>query len=144
MQVYYQPINQKDIFYPGNVPMKLSERKQALSATSCPDLIRSYVYEESATSISSSSSESDDEDGSGPHRRRRRRLLFYRKSLSFFHTLRRMLGLQLFRDYRYVFIFISQFLFYLFYDLIYLFPGKTGRCPSSPCESALQSTTEKR
>jgi hypothetical protein len=36
-----------------------------------------------------------------------------------------MLGLQLFRDYRYVLIFISQFLFYLFYDLIYLFPGKT-------------------
>ena len=62
LQVYYQPINQKDIFYPGNVPRKLSENKQILLATSCPDLIQSYVYEESATSISSSSSESDDED----------------------------------------------------------------------------------
>ncbi|CAF1475869.1 unnamed protein product [Adineta steineri] len=130
LQVYYQPINQKDIFYPGNVPRKLSEKKQALSAISCPDLIQSYVYEESATSISSSSSESDDdeedENGSGHHRRRRRRLLFYRKGLSFLHTLRRMLGLQLFRDYRYVMIFISQFLFYLFYDLIYLFPVDYG------------------
>ena len=124
LQVYYQPINQKDIFYPGNVPIKLSEKKQALSATSCPDLIKSYVYEESATSISSSSSESDDENGSIHHRHRHRRLLFYRKSLSFLHTLRHMLGLQLFRDYRYVLIFISQFLSYLFYDLIYLFPSK--------------------
>ncbi len=124
LQVYYQPINQKDIFYPGNVPIKLSDKKQTLSATSCPDLIQAYVYEESATSISSSSSESDDENGSEYHRHRHHRLLFYRKGLSFLHTLRRMLGLQLFRDYRYVFIFISQFLFYLFYDLIYLFPGK--------------------
>jgi hypothetical protein len=124
LQVYYQPINQKDIFYPGNVPIKLSDKKQALIATSCPDLIQSYVYEESATSISSSSSESDDENGSIHHRHRHHRLFFYRKGLSFLHTLRRMLGLQLFRDYRYVLIFISQFLFYLFYDLIYLFPGK--------------------
>jgi hypothetical protein len=127
LQVYYQPINQKDIFYPGNVPRKLSEKKQALLATSCPDLIQSYVYEESATSILSSSSESDgddDEDHSIHHRRHHHRLLFYRKGLSFLNTLRRMLGLQLFRDYRYVLIFISQFLFYLFYDLIYLFPGK--------------------
>jgi hypothetical protein len=123
LQVYYQPINQKDIFYPGNVPTKLSEKKPTLLATSCPDLNQSYVYEESATSISSSSEESDDEDGSRHHRHRRHRLLFYRKGLSFLHTLRRMLGLQLFRDYRYVLIFISQFLFYLFYDLIYLFPG---------------------
>ena len=120
LQVYYQPINQKDIFYPGNVPIKKSsDRKQALSATSCPDLIQSYVYEESATSISSSE---DDEDDPTRHHRR---LFFYRKGLSFLHTLRRMLGLQLFRDYRYVLIFISQFLFYLFYDLIYLFPGKS-------------------
>ncbi|CAF1000003.1 unnamed protein product [Adineta ricciae] len=126
LQVYYQPINQKDIFYPGNVPIKLSEKKQALSATSCPDLTQSYVYEESATSISSSSSESDDEDRSGGPRQRRHRLLFYRKGLSFLHTLRRMLGLQLFRDYRYILIFISQFLFYLFYDLIYLFPVDYG------------------
>ena len=37
-----------------------------------------------------------------------------------------MLGLQLFRDYRYVIFFISQFLFYLFYDLIYLFPVDYG------------------
>jgi hypothetical protein len=136
LQVYYQPINQKDIFYPGNVPRKLSEKKQPILATSCPDLIQSYVYEESATSISSSSSESDNEndddddnddnDHSIKHRHRHHRLLFYRKGLSFLHTLRRMLGLQLFRDYRYVLIFISQFLFYLFYDLIYLFPGKTN------------------
>lgn len=132
LQVYYQPINQKDIFYPGNVPRKLSERKpKSLLATSCPDLIQSYVYEESATSISSSSSESEseseeDEDHSIHHKRRHRRLLFYRKGLSFLHTLRRMLGLQVFRDYRYVLIFISQFLFYLFYDLIYLFPVDYG------------------
>jgi hypothetical protein len=127
LQVYYQPINQKDIFYPGNVPRKLSEKKQPILATSCPDLIQSYVYEESATSISSSSSESDDDDDddhSIKHHHRHRRLFFYRKGLSFLNTLRRMLGLQLFRDYRYVLIFISQFLFYLFYDLIYLFPGK--------------------
>lgn len=126
LQVYYQPINQKDIFYPGNVPTKSSAKKQTVSATSCPDLVQSYFYEESATSISSSSSESEDEDDddSSIHHHRHRHLLFYRKSLSFFHTLRRMLGLQLFRDYRYVLIFISQFLFYLFYDLIYYFPGK--------------------
>lgn len=129
LQVYYQPINQKDIFYPGNVPRKLSEKKP--TATSCPDLTQNYVYEESATSISSSSSESssdddDDDDERGKRRRRHRRLLFYRKGLSFLNTLRRMLGLQLFRDYRYVLIFISQFLFYLFYDLIYLFPVDYG------------------
>lgn len=134
LQVYYQPINQKDIFYPGNVPVKKSsDRQQALSATSCPDLIQSYVYEESATSISSSD---DDEDDPVHHHRR---LFFYRKGLSFLHTLRRMLGLQLFRDYRYVFIFISQFLFYLFYDLIYLFPGKrraqTNQAMTSACSS---------
>lgn len=129
LQVYYQPINQKDIFYPGNVPTKSANKKQALSATSCPDLIQSYVYEESATSISSSSSESEEEEGvnTSAHHYRHRRLLFYRKGLSFLHTLRRMLGLQLFRDYRYTFIFISQFLFYLFYDLIYYFPGKHGQ-----------------
>ncbi|CAF1249131.1 unnamed protein product [Rotaria sordida] len=125
LQVYYQPINQKDIFYPGNVPKKLSNKSQALSATSCPDLIQPYFYEESATSISSSSSESDDENGS-LHHHRHRRLLFYRRGLTFLHTLRRMLGLQLFRDYRYVLIFISQFLFYLCYDLIYLFPVDYG------------------
>ena len=124
LQVYYQPINQKDIFYPGNVPVKLSNGKQTLWTTSCPDLIQSYVYEETATSISSSSSESDDNDDNLKHHYRRRRLLFYRKGLSFLHTLRRMLGLQLFRDYRYVLMFISQFLFYLFSDLIYLFPSK--------------------
>ncbi len=123
LQIYYQPINQKDIFYPGNVPRKLSENKQILLATSCPDLTQSYVYEESATSISSSSSESEDEGDDDEDHRRHHRLLFYRKGLTFLHTLRRMLGLQLFRDYRYVLIFISQFLFYLFYDLIYLFPG---------------------
>jgi hypothetical protein len=122
LQVYYQPINQKDIFYPGNVPRKLSENKQILLATSCPDLTQSYFYEESATSISSSSSESDHDVEDDDHHRHRR-LFFYRKGLSFLHTLRRMLGLQLFRDYRYILIFISQFLFYLFYDLIYLFPG---------------------
>jgi hypothetical protein len=121
LQVYYQPINQKDIFYPGNVPIKSSDRKQTLLATSCPDLIQSYVYEESATSISSSD---DDEDDTLHHHRR---LFFYRKSLSFLKTLRRMLGLQLFRDYRYVFMFVSQFLFYFFYDLIYLFPGKKNK-----------------
>ena len=126
LQVYYQAINQKDIFYPGNVPSKLSEKKQILLATSCPDLTQSYVYEESATSISSSSSESDDDEDHSTHHRHHR-LLFYRKGLSFLHTLRRMLGLQLFRDYHYVFIFISQFLFYLFYDLIYLFPGKNPK-----------------
>ncbi|CAF2516370.1 unnamed protein product [Rotaria sp. Silwood2] len=125
LQVYYQPINQKDIFYPGNVPRKLSTKPQTLSATSCPDLIQPYFYEESATSISSSSSESDDENDSIYHHRHRR-LLFYRKGLTFLHTLRRMLGLQLFRDYRYVLIFISQFLFYLCYDLIYLFPVDYG------------------
>lgn len=129
LQVYYQPINQKDIFYPGNVPSKLSEKKQVLLATSCPDLTQSYVYEESATSISSSSSddEEEEEEDRAKQPRRRRRLLFYRKSLSFLHTLRRMLGLQLFRDYHYVLIFISQFLFYLFYDLIYLFPGRAEK-----------------
>ncbi|CAF5079677.1 unnamed protein product, partial [Rotaria magnacalcarata] len=78
-----------------------------------------------ATSISSSSSESEDADSSILYHRHRR-LLFYRKGLSFLHTLRRMLGLQLFRDYRYVLIFISQFLFYLFYDLIYFFPVDYG------------------
>ena len=138
LQVYYQPINQKDIFYPGNVPRKLSEKKPVLLATSCPDLTQSYVYEESATSISSSSSDDDDDDEEenkedAKHPRRRRRLLFYRKSLSFLKTLRRMLGLQLFRDYHYVLIFISQFLFYLFYDLIYLFPGTDENdCICSP------------
>ena len=110
LEVYCQPISQKDIFYPGNVPIKSSD----LSRTSCPDLIQSYVYEESATSISN-----EDDSNPGPHRR----LLFYRKGLSFLHTLRRMLGLQLFRDYPYVIFFISQFLFYLFYDLLYIFPG---------------------
>ena len=121
LQVYYQPINQKDIFYPGNVPIKSSDKKQqALAATSCPDLIQSYVYEESATSIESSDDDDDDDSIRDHHR-----LFFYRKGLSFLHTLRRMLGLQLFRDYRYVLIFFSQFLFYLFYDLVYLFPGKT-------------------
>ncbi|CAF1234158.1 unnamed protein product [Rotaria magnacalcarata] len=125
LQVYYQPINQKDIFYPGNVPTKSLNKKQTLSTTSCPDLVQSYFYEESATSISSSSSESEDADSSILYHRHRR-LLFYRKGLSFLHTLRRMLGLQLFRDYRYVLIFISQFLFYLFYDLIYFFPVDYG------------------
>ncbi|CAF3492141.1 unnamed protein product [Rotaria sp. Silwood1] len=125
LQVYYQPINQKDIFYPGNVPRKLPNKPPTLSATSCPDLIQPYFYEESATSITSSSSESEDENGS-IHHHRYHRLLFYRKGLTFLHTLRRMLGLQLFRDYRYVLIFISQFLFYLCYDLIYLFPVDYG------------------
>lgn len=120
LQVYYQPINQKDIFYPGNVPIKPSDRKKIKAATSCPDLIQSYVYEESETSISSSEDEDDEENPTNRHRK----IFFYRKGLSFLHTLRRMLGLQLFRDYRYVMIFISQFLFYFFYDLIYLFPGK--------------------
>jgi hypothetical protein len=103
LEIYYQPISQKDIFYRGNVPLKFSN----LSRTSCPTLIQiqNYVYEESTTSVSD-------------------KLLFYRKGLSFLHTLRRMLGLELFRDYRYIIFFISQFLFYLFYDLIYLFPGK--------------------
>ncbi len=114
LEVYYQPISQKDIFYPGNVPLKSS----GLSRTSCPNLIQSYVYEESATSISD-----DESDSVHSHHRR---LLFYHKGLSFLHTLRRMLGLQLFRDYRYVIFFISQFLFYLFYDLIYLFPVDYG------------------
>ena len=101
LEVYYQPISQKDIFYRGNVRLKVS----SLSRTSCPNLIQNYVYEESTTSVSD-------------------KLLFHRKGLSFLHTLRRMLGLELFRDYRYIIFFISQFLFYLFYDLIYLFPGK--------------------
>jgi len=114
LEVYYQPISQKDIFYPGNVPLKSSD----LSQTSCPNLIQSYVYDESTTSIS------DDEDNS--IHSHHHRLVFYRKGLSFFHTLRRMLGLQLFGDYRYVIFFISQFFFYLFYDLIYLFPVDYG------------------
>jgi hypothetical protein len=109
LEVYYQPISQKDIFYPGNVPLK---------GTSCPNLIQSYVYEESATLIS--------EDESDTVHNHHHYLLFYHKSLSFLHTLRRMLGLQLFRDYRYVIFFISQFLFYLFFDLIYLFPVDYG------------------
>lgn len=114
LEVYYQPISQKDIFYPGNVASKPSN----LSRTSCPNLIQSYVYEESATSI-------EDDETNTVHSKHRR-LLFYHKGLTFFHTLRRMLGLQLFRDYRYVIFFISQFLFYLFYDLIYLFPVDYG------------------
>jgi hypothetical protein len=105
LEVYYQPISQKDIFYPGNVPN--------LSRISCPNLIQAYVYEEST---------SENENDSIHHHSRR--LLFYHKGLSFLHTLRRMLGLQLFRDYRYMLFFISQFSFYLFYDLIYLFPSK--------------------
>ena len=113
LEVYHQPISQKDIFYRGNVPIKTS----ALSRTSCPDLLRAYVYEESAAGIS------DDESVSTQNHSRR--YLFYRRGLSFLHTLRRMLGLQLFRDYRYVIFFVSQFLFYLFYELIYLFPGKS-------------------
>lgn len=113
LEVYHQPISQKDIFYRGNVPIKTS----ALSRTSCPDLLRAYVYDESAASISDDESVSTQDHS--------RRYLFYRKGLSFLHTLRRMLGLQLFRDYRYVIFFASQFLFYLFYELIYLFPGKS-------------------
>jgi len=109
LEIYYQPISQKDIFYPGNIPLK---------QTSCPNLIQSYVYEESAILIS--------EDESDTLHNHHHYLLFYHKSLSFLHTLRRMLGLQLFRDYRYVIFFISQFLFYLFFDLIYLFPVDYG------------------
>ncbi|CAF3711346.1 unnamed protein product [Rotaria sordida] len=114
LEVYYQPISQKDIFYPGNVPLKRSN----LSRKSCPNLLQSYVYEESFTSII--------DDNSNSVRGRHRRLVFYHKGLSFFRTLRRMLGLELFHDYRYVIFFISQFLFYLFYDLIYLFPVDYG------------------
>jgi hypothetical protein len=114
LQVYHQPISQKDIFYRGNVPIKTS----AVSRTSCPDLLHAYVYEESAAGISDDESVSTQDHS--------RRYLFYRRGLSFLHTLRRMLGLQLFRDYRYVIFFISQFLFYLFYELIYLFPGKSS------------------
>ncbi|CAF1232938.1 unnamed protein product [Adineta steineri] len=114
LEVYYQPISQKDIFYRGNVP----EKSANLTQTSCPNLIKSYVYEESAASIS-------DTDGDSNHNHHTR-LLFYRKGLSFLNTLRRMLGLHLFHDYRYVIFFISQFLFYLFYDLIYLFPVDYG------------------
>jgi hypothetical protein len=106
LEIYYQPISQKDIFYRGNVPGKSS----SLSQTSCPNLIQFYVYQEPAAS--------PDNDSDLMHS------LFYRKCLSFLHTLRRMLGLQLFRDYRYVIFFLSQFLFYFFFDLIYLFPGK--------------------
>ena len=112
LQVYYQPISQKDIFYRGNVPGKSS----GLAEGSCPNLIQEYVYEESAASIS--------DDDSDSNLSQHRRLVFYRKGLSFWNTFRRMLGLQLFRDYRYVIFFVSQFLFYLFYDLIYLFPGE--------------------
>lgn len=68
LQVYYQPINQKDIFYPGNVPKKSSDRKQAVLATSCPDLIQAYVYEESATSICSSDEDDANEDEDDPIR----------------------------------------------------------------------------
>jgi hypothetical protein len=114
LEVYNQPLSQKDIFYPGNVPIK----SPSIARTSCPNLIHSYVYEESVASISD-----DESDTVYTHHRR---LLFYRKGLSFFHTLRRMLGLQLFHDYRYVIFFVSQFLFYLFYDLIYLFPVDYG------------------
>lgn len=116
LQVYYQPLSQKDIFYPGNVPLKPSNQSQA----SCPDLIQDYVYEESIASISE-----EESNTIHPHQHRRR-LLFYRKGLSFVHTFRRMLGLQLFRDYRYAIFFLSQFLFYLFYDLIYIFPVDYG------------------
>ena len=114
LEVYNQPISQKDIFYRGNVPIKTS----ALSRTSCPDLLRSYVYEESAAGISDDTTVSTHD--------RLRRYMFYRKGLSFLHTLRRMIGLHLFRDYRYVIFFLSQFLFYLFYELIYLFPGESS------------------
>lgn len=113
LKVYYQPLSQKDIFYPGNVPLKPSNPSQI----SCPDLIQAYVYEESIASISEQESNT-----LHPHRR----LLFYRKGLSFVHTFRRMLGLQLFRDYRYAIFFLSQFLFHLFYELIYLFPVDYG------------------
>lgn len=113
LQVYYQPISQKDIFYRGNVPVKSSNVTQS----SCPDLIQAYVYEESATTVS-------DDDDTDSTRSQHHRLVFYRKGLSFWNTFRRMLGLHLFRDYRYVIFFVSQFLFYLFYDLIYLFPGE--------------------
>ena len=116
LKIYYQPISQKDIFYPGNVPLKYPDPSQ----NSCPDLIQGYAYDESIASLS-------EDDGSNTlHVHQRRRLLFYRKGLSFVHTLRRMLGLQLFRDYRYGIFFLSQFLFYLFYDLIYLFPVDYG------------------
>ncbi|CAF3413442.1 unnamed protein product [Rotaria sp. Silwood1] len=114
LEVYYQPISQKDIFYPCNVPLKRSN----LSRRSCPNLLQSYVYEESIASII--------DDNSNSVRNRRPRLLFYHKGLTFIHTLRRMLGLQLFHDYRYVIFFISQFSFYLFFDLIYLFPVDYG------------------
>jgi hypothetical protein len=107
LEIYYQPISKKDIFYRGNVPVKSS----SLSQTSCPNLIQFYVSQEPAAS-------GDDDDSDLVHS------LFYRKGLLFLHILRRMLGLQLFRDYRYVIFFLSKFLFYFFYDLIYLFPGK--------------------
>ncbi|UJR20999.1 hypothetical protein I4U23_024099 [Adineta vaga] len=114
LEVYYQPISQKDIFYPGDVPVKSSSLTQA----SCPNLIQSYFYEESETIVS-------DDDSDSNHSQHHHHV-FYRKGLTFWNTLRRMLGLQLFRDYRYMIFFISQFLFYLFYDLIYLFPVDYG------------------
>ncbi|CAF0841835.1 unnamed protein product [Adineta ricciae] len=114
LEVYYQPISQKDIFYRGDVPLKSSP----LTQVSCPNLIQSYVFEESVTTIS----DGDTDSNHSQHRRQ----VFFRKGLSFCHTLRRMLGLQLFHDYRYVIFFASQFLFYLFYDLIYIFPVDYG------------------
>lgn len=114
LEVYYQPISQKDIFYRGDVPLKTPS--SPLTQVSCPNLIQSYVFEESVTTIS-------DDDTDSNHSQHRRQV-FFRKGLSFYHTLRRMLGLQLFHDYRYVIFFASQFLFYLFYDLIYIFPGE--------------------
>ena len=118
LEVYYQPISQKDIFYRGNVPHKPSDT----SPLSCPNLIQSYVYEESNTTIPDDDDD-DDTDTDSTHTQHRR-VIFYQKGLTFLHTLKRMLGLQLFRDYRYIIFFLSQVLFYLFYDLIYIFPGK--------------------
>lgn len=118
LEVYNQPLSQKDIFYPGNVPLKSS----SVPRKSCPNLLQSYVYEDSVTSISDDDDD-DDDTGDFTNKHHHKQVLFYHRGLSFLHTLRRMLGLHLFRDYRYVIFFISQFLFYLFYDLIYLFPG---------------------
>ncbi|CAF3951872.1 unnamed protein product [Rotaria magnacalcarata] len=120
LEVYNQPLSQKDIFYRGNVPSKLGHS----SRKSCPNLLQYYVYEESLATISDD--DDDDDDAVDSIHSHHKHMLFYHKGLSFLHTLRRMLGLQLFSDYRYLIFFISQFLFYLFYDLVYLFPIDYG------------------
>ncbi|CAF3314726.1 unnamed protein product [Rotaria socialis] len=123
LEVYNQPLSQKDIFYRGNVPSKLGHS----SRKSCPNLLQYYVYEESLATISDDDDDDDDNgDAVDSIHSHHKHMLFYHKGLSFLHTLRRMLGLQLFCDYRYLIFFISQFLFYLFYDLVYLFPIDYG------------------